>query len=142
MTPAHITRLITFAQHGQPQSYAASDLMRADLEALLGQLVAVLPKITEREAMRSEIAQLKAEVSKYRDLAPAAVRHSYDGFGWLYVDNGSGSSWLQVGMKYPHAEVLFSKSGQSDSQASLSITDGAQPAIQHLPADDTEGGAL
>jgi hypothetical protein len=133
---------MTFAQHGEPKSYAASDMMRSDLETVLLMLAIQTPKVMERDAMRSEIAQLKAEVSKYRDLQPAAVRHSYDGYGWLYVDNGSGSSWLQVGMKYPHAEVLFSKSGQSDSQASLSITDDAQPAIQHLPADDTEGGAL
>jgi len=35
MIPAHITRLITFAQTGQPAGYAASDMMRADLEAVL-----------------------------------------------------------------------------------------------------------
>ncbi|WP_342617163.1 hypothetical protein [Rhodoferax sp. GW822-FHT02A01] len=35
MTPAHITRLLTFAQHGQPKDYAASDMMRSDLEAVL-----------------------------------------------------------------------------------------------------------
>lgn len=35
MLPAHITRLMTFAQHGQPSGYAASDMMRADLEALI-----------------------------------------------------------------------------------------------------------
>jgi hypothetical protein len=35
MMPAHITRLMTFAQHGEPKGYAASDMMRADLEALI-----------------------------------------------------------------------------------------------------------
>ena len=82
-------------------------------------------QLARREA---RIAVLEAQVSQYRDLQPAAVRHSYDGFGWLYVDNGSGSSWLQVGLKYPHGEVLYSMP--------------AQLAVQHLPADDTEGGAL
>jgi len=37
MTPAHITRLVTFAQTGQPVGYAASDLMRSDIEAVLTQ---------------------------------------------------------------------------------------------------------
>ena len=35
--PAYITRLMTFAQYGQPQKYAASDLMRSDLEQLIKQ---------------------------------------------------------------------------------------------------------
>jgi len=35
MTLAHITRLMTFAHTGQPKEYAASDMMRSDLEALL-----------------------------------------------------------------------------------------------------------
>ena len=35
MMPAHIERLMTFAQHGQPADYAASDMMRADLEQLV-----------------------------------------------------------------------------------------------------------
>jgi len=43
MTPAHITRLITFAQHGQPANYAASDLMRADLQAVLMARISQLP---------------------------------------------------------------------------------------------------
>jgi hypothetical protein len=32
---AHIARLMTFAQRGQPAGYAASDMMRADLDALI-----------------------------------------------------------------------------------------------------------
>lgn len=35
MIPANITRLMTFAQYGEPKLYAASDMMRADLEALI-----------------------------------------------------------------------------------------------------------
>ena len=35
MTPAHITRLLTFTQTGQPKKYAASELMRSDLAAVL-----------------------------------------------------------------------------------------------------------
>lgn len=35
MTPAHITRLLTLAQTGQPTNYIASDLMKSDIEALV-----------------------------------------------------------------------------------------------------------
>ena len=37
---AHIERLATFAQHGQPKDYAASDMMRADLGVLIMQVIA------------------------------------------------------------------------------------------------------
>ena len=94
----------------------------------------------------ARITELEAEVSKYRDLhakayamvvrlqhvrdaalyqEPEAFRHSFDGFGWLYCDNGSGSSWKE--MVYPDKEFLFTRK---------------MPTIEHLEADDTEGGAL
>ncbi|CAB5220720.1 hypothetical protein UFOVP241_22 [uncultured Caudovirales phage] len=56
---------------------------------------------------------------------PEAFRHSFDGFGWLYCDNGSGSSWKE--MVYPDKEFLFTRK---------------MPTIERLEADDTEGGAL
>ncbi len=30
---------------------------------------------------------------------PIAVRHTFDGYGWHYTDNGSGSNWLENGMR-------------------------------------------
>lgn len=38
---------------------------------------------------------------------PVAVRHSFDGYGWMFTDNGDGSSWLENGMKMPDAELLY-----------------------------------
>lgn len=40
---------------------------------------------------------------------PVAVRHSFDGHGYMFIDNGSGSDWLERGLKYPDAEVLVVK---------------------------------
>lgn len=40
---------------------------------------------------------------------PVAVRHSFDGHGYIFIDNGSGSDWLERGLKYPDAEVLVVK---------------------------------
>lgn len=36
-----------------------------------------------------------------------AVRHSFDGYGWLYADRGNGSDWLERAMDYPDAEPLY-----------------------------------
>ncbi|QRZ14693.1 hypothetical protein JWJ88_17160 [Paracoccus methylovorus] len=38
---------------------------------------------------------------------PDAVRHSFDGDGWLYSDHGNGSDWLKRAMLYPDAEPLY-----------------------------------
>ena len=35
---------------------------------------------------------------------PVAMRYDYDGYGWLYIDNGSGSNWRE---KIKNAEPLF-----------------------------------
>ena len=35
---------------------------------------------------------------------PVAMRYDYDGYGWLYIDNGSGSNWRE---KIKNAEPLY-----------------------------------
>ena len=40
------------------------------------------------EALKEELA--KPELDKPE---PVAYRHGFDGYGWLYTDNGDGSSW-------------------------------------------------
>lgn len=35
---------------------------------------------------------------------PVAVRHNFDGHGWLYLDGGSGSDWLT---RHGDAEALY-----------------------------------
>ena len=38
------------------------------------------------------------------DQEPVAMRYDFDGYGWLYIDNGSGSNWRE---KIKNAEPLF-----------------------------------
>lgn len=37
-------------------------------------------------------------------VVPVAVRYDFDGYGWLYCDNGSGSDWLT---RHKEAEPLY-----------------------------------
>lgn len=38
---------------------------------------------------------------------PAAVRYDFDGYGWKYIDNGSGSDWLERGMNWKDHELVY-----------------------------------
>lgn len=37
-------------------------------------------------------------------LEPVAMRYDFDGYGWQYIDNGSGSDWQT---RKPNAEPLY-----------------------------------
>lgn len=37
---------------------------------------------------------------------PEAMRYDFDGYGWKYIDNGSGSDWMT---RHPEGEFLFTK---------------------------------
>ena len=86
--------------------------LRDEIEAptFMGEPVSLLRKPVVKDSLSSE---------------PAAFRHSFDGYGWLYCDDGSGSSWKE--MVYPDKEFLFTRK---------------MPTIERLESDDTEGGAL
>ena len=43
------------------------------------------------------------------DQEPVAMRYDFDGYGWLYIDNGSGSNWKE---KIKNAEPLFTAPSQ------------------------------
>ncbi len=43
------------------------------------------------------------------DQEPVAMRYDFDGYGWLYIDNGSGSNWRE---KIKNAEPLYTTSPQ------------------------------
>jgi hypothetical protein len=43
---------------------------------------------------------------KMEDIEPVAVAYNYDGYGYQYVDSGSGSDWLKVGKSKRDAVVL------------------------------------
>lgn len=47
-------------------------------------------------AFEEALAQPKQE--------PVAMRYDFDGYGWLYIDNGSGSNWKE---KIKNAEPLY-----------------------------------
>lgn len=40
-------------------------------------------------------------------LEPSALRHDFDGYGYQFLDNGSGSNWKTMGGK--DAEFLYTK---------------------------------
>ena len=42
---------------------------------------------------------------------PEAMRYDFDGYGWLYIDNGSGSSWRE---KIKNAEPLYTTPPQRE----------------------------
>lgn len=47
---------------------------------------------------------------------PVAMRHDFDGYGWLYIDNGSGSNWKE---KIKNAEPLYTAPPQPKPEQEL-----------------------
>lgn len=45
---------------------------------------------------------------------PEAMRYDFDGYGWKYIDNGSGSDWMT---RHPEGEFLFTKPQALQPQA-------------------------
>ncbi len=46
---------------------------------------------------------------------PEALRHSFDGYGWNYVDNGSGSNWMDRAKRHMDTEFLYTAPQPSDT---------------------------
>ena len=46
----------------------------------------------------------KAWIERSEALEPVAVRYDFDGYGWQYIDSGSGSDWLT---RHKDGEVLY-----------------------------------
>lgn len=40
-------------------------------------------------------------------LEPVAVRYDFDGYGWKYIDSGSGSDWLKRGTSWEDHELVY-----------------------------------
>lgn len=68
--------------------------------------------------------------------APAAVRHSFDGHGYLYADLGNGSDWFDRAMTYPDAEPIF----EAPDKMPASITEAMTIGITDTQKG-TRGGA-
>lgn len=78
----------------------------------------------EREKLRALQKALKGKFETLGehtkvDVEPVAIRHNFDGYGWCFLDNGSGSNWLARGMKYEDAEPLYQASALAALQAQL-----------------------
>ena len=44
---------------------------------------------------------------------PEAIRHSFDGYGWMYIDNGHGSGW-RSGIDKADAEFMYTATQMHD----------------------------
>lgn len=54
------------------------------------------------------IAGLTNELATLKQQEPEAMRYGWDGHGYLYIDNGSGSDWQT---RHPHAEPMIVRPG-------------------------------
>lgn len=59
------------------------------------------------EEQRDQAVSILRAVPSVLPGEPVAIRHSWDGRGWQYIDCGSGSDWLARGMTHPDAEPLY-----------------------------------
>ena len=68
MIPAHIERLMQFAQYGQPAGYAASDMMRKDMIALIEEYCLINQTLDSRdrniETLATENRRLIAKIDE------------------------------------------------------------------------------
>ncbi len=87
-------------------------MKRTDLIALAERLAHAAEYVRSASPTLSEpdakwLADQDAAVLLMRQIAesqPVAVRHNFDGNGWLYIDGGSGSDWLT---RHDDAEPLY-----------------------------------
>ena len=64
--------------------------------------------VREIEKIGSAMKAIKEALAQ-PEQEPAAMRFDFDGYGWLYIDNGSGSNWRE---KIKNAEPLYTISPQ------------------------------
>ena len=78
-------------------------VLKLALEALETVVVDVKTTPTAYEIQRQAITAIKEALAE-PEQEPVAMRYDYDGYGWLYIDNGSGSNWRE---KIKNAEPLY-----------------------------------
>lgn len=61
--------------------------------------------VAEKERVKHSVKLLTDALNEVPS-EPVAMRHSFDGYGWLYIDSGSGSDWKT---RHPDAEPLYTK---------------------------------
>jgi hypothetical protein len=60
--------------------------------------------IVLRFLLHADLDRAADLIEQMAQAEPVAVRHNFDGHGWLYLDNGSGSDWLT---RHADAEPLY-----------------------------------
>ena len=84
-------------------------VLKLALEALETVVADVKTTPTAYEIQRQAITAIKEALAQEQE--PVAMRYDYDGYGWLYIDNGSGSNWRE---RIKNAEPLYTTPPQSE----------------------------
>ncbi len=79
------------------------EALKLALEALETVVVDVKTTPTAYEVQRQAITAIHEALAQ-PEQEPVAMRYDFDGYGWLYIDNGSGSNWRE---KIKNAEPLY-----------------------------------
>lgn len=102
-----------------------------------GAMNLLLGLIAEREA---------AVLAKLREQEPAAMRYDFDGYGYRYIDSGSGSDWRT---RIPDAEAVYAAplpavvQVPQERSALLTSLKSSQSALRKLSfKDDATSHAL
>lgn len=69
----------------------------------------------ENEALRGPVRAALAEPVQ----EPCAMRYDFDGYGYVYIDSGSGSDWQT---RHKDAEPLYTAPPQRESSSSETMT--------------------
>ena len=68
------------------------------------ELLALAERLSVARVYGRDIEQAADFLRQIAEAQPAAARYGWDGDGWLYLDNGSGSDWLT---RHADAEPLY-----------------------------------
>lgn len=60
---------------------------------------------------------------------PVAVRYDFDGYGWKYIDNGSGSDWMT---RHPDGELLYDGPATAAGDGWISVRDRLPPKFEEV----------
>lgn len=63
--------------------------------------------IAQHPGLAEELAAIVINAPAKPVVEPVAVRYDFDGYGWKYIDNGSGSDWLERGMSWKDHELIY-----------------------------------
>jgi hypothetical protein len=104
----------------------AIKILQAAQAQVSDEVLAELDKLSNRNyELRMENADLKSKLQGI----PVAVRFGWDGDGYQYMDNGSGSDWKT---RIPDAELLYTR--PQPAQVNQQLLEALQKAESHVHA--------